>query len=78
MNLQTKKLELVQLILNTNRPALLEKISRMLKQEQEADWWDEIPESVKESIEISLKEDEQNETIPHREVMREAKKKYGL
>ncbi len=78
MNLQTKKLELVQLILNTDRPALLEKVSRMLKQEKETDLWDELPESVQKSIEVSLKEDERNETIPHNEVMREAKKKYGL
>ena len=44
MNIQTKKLELVQLILNTDRPALLEKVSELLKQEKESDWWDEIPE----------------------------------
>ena len=78
MNVQAKKLELVQLILNTDRPSLLDKISQLLKQEKEADWWDEIPESVQESIEISMKEADRGKTIPHSEVMKEARVKYGL
>lgn len=78
MNVQAKKLELVQLILNTNRPALLDKISLLLKQENEADWWDEIPESVQGSIEIALEQDNKEEKISHSQVINEAKKKYGL
>lgn len=78
MNVQAKKLEIVQLILNTDRPALLDKISRMLKQEKEADWWDEIPESVQVSIETALDQVERGETIPHSEVMAEARAKYKL
>ncbi len=34
MNLQAKKLELVQMILNTDRPKLLKKVSQLLKQEK--------------------------------------------
>lgn len=78
MNVQAKKLELVQLILNTNRPTLLEKISQLLKQEKEADWWGEIPESVQESIEIALGQADRGETIPHSEVMNEVRAKHGL
>jgi thiamine pyrophosphate-dependent acetolactate synthase large subunit-like protein len=76
MNVQTKKLELVQLILNTNKPALLEKVSKLLKQEKEADWWDEIPETVKESIEIALDQADRGKTIPHKDVIEEARAKY--
>ena len=78
MDIQAKKLELVQLILNTDRPALLEKISQLLKLGKEVDWWSDIPESVKESIEISLEQAEQGETIPHSEVIKEARERYGL
>ena len=46
MNLQARKLELVQLILNTDRPDILERVSQILKQENETDWWDELPISV--------------------------------
>ncbi len=75
MNLQAKKLELVQLILNTERPSLLEMVSQLLKQEKETDWWDELPESVKKSIETGIEEAERGETIPHEEVMKGLHKK---
>lgn len=78
MNVQAKKLELVQLILNTDRPVLLDKISRILKQEKDADWWDEIPKSVQDSIETALGQAERGETIPHSEVMAEVRAKYKL
>ncbi len=78
MNLQAKKLELVQLIINTDQPSLLEKIGQLLKQEKDADWWDEVPESVQESIKIALREADQGEKIPHSDVMMEVRAKYGL
>lgn len=78
MNVQTKKLELVQLILNTDRPALLDKVSQLLKQEKEGDWWEEIPETVQESIDIALKQADNGELIPHQEVMKEARAKYRV
>ncbi|MGF7138257.1 hypothetical protein [Roseimarinus sediminis] len=76
MNLQTKKLELVQLILNTDRPALLDKVSQLLKQEKEGEWLEEIPEAVQESIDIALKQADNGELIPHQDVMKEARAKY--
>jgi thiamine pyrophosphate-dependent acetolactate synthase large subunit-like protein len=78
MDVQTKKLELVQLILDTDRPALLDKIIQLLKQEKEADWWDEIPQNIKESIDIALTQDDNGETFSHEDVIREAKSKYKL
>ncbi len=78
MDLQAKKLELVQLILNTDRPSLLEKVSQLLKQEKEADWWDELPISVQKDIDEAIAEANKGETIPHEEVMKEVRSKYGL
>jgi thiamine pyrophosphate-dependent acetolactate synthase large subunit-like protein len=78
MNIQAKKLELVDLILKTEEVSLLEKVSKILKQEKEEDWWDELPDSVKESIEIGLEQAEKGETIPHKNVLNEIKAKYGL
>jgi predicted transcriptional regulator len=78
MNLQARKLELVQMILNTDRPGLLEKVSQILKQEQEADWWDELPVSVQKAIEKGNKEADRGDTTPHEEVMKEVRLKYGL
>lgn len=78
MNLQARKLELVQMILNTDRPNLLEKVSQILKQEEEADWWDELPISVQQAIEVGIKEADRGETTPHEEVMEEVRLKYGI
>lgn len=78
MNLQAMKLELVQMILNTDRPNLLEKVSQILKQEKEADWWDELPISVQQAIEVGIKEADRGETTPHEEVMKEVRLRYGI
>ncbi len=78
MNLQARKLELVQMKLNTDRPNLLEKVSQILKQEQEADWWDELPVSVQQAIETGSKEADRGETTPHEEVMKDVHLRYGL
>lgn len=40
------------------------------------DFWDELPEKVKESINIGLEQAEQGLFIPHNEVMQNIKSKY--
>lgn len=74
MNLQARKLELVQMILNTDQPNLLEKVSQILKQEKEADWWDELPLSVQESVKKGMEQAKRGETRPHSEVMKKYQK----
>lgn len=78
MNLQAKKLELVQLILNTRKPLTLKKVEEVLKKEKEQDWWDEISDAERQSIEMALSEADRGELIPHEEVMKEIKAKYNL
>ena len=50
MNLQAKKLELVQMILNTEKPAVLAKVEAVFKKEKGADWWDELGEDLKAEL----------------------------
>lgn len=78
MNLQAKKLELVQMILNTERPAILKKVEDVLKKEKATDWWDEISEEERQAIEKGLEEADRGKLIPHEEVMKEVKAKYKL
>ena len=78
MNLQAKKLEIVQLILNIKKPSVLKKVEEVLKKEKPADWWDEISETEKKAIEKGLAEADRGELIPHEEVMKEVKVKYNL
>jgi predicted Zn-ribbon and HTH transcriptional regulator len=75
MNLQAKKLELVQLIINTRKPLTLKKVEEILKKEKESDWY-EIGDAERQSIEKGLQEAGEGKLIPHEEVMKEAKAKY--
>lgn len=59
--------------------AILNAVKTMLsKQGEGEDFWDELPDDIKESIEESLRQTQSNKTIPHNDVIREAKEKYGL
>jgi thiamine pyrophosphate-dependent acetolactate synthase large subunit-like protein len=78
MNLQAKKIELVQLIINTRKPLTLKKVEEVLKRENEPDWWDEISDAERQSIEKGLAEADRGELIAHEEVMKEVKAKYNL
>lgn len=78
MNLQAKKLEIVQLILNTEKPDVLKKVEDVLKRKQPVDWWDEISEVEKQAIEKGLAEADRGELIPHDNVMKEVKAKYRM
>jgi hypothetical protein len=76
MNLQAKKLELVQLIINTEKPSILKKVEDVFK--NKADWWDEISEDERTSIEQGLAEADRGELIPHEQVMKELKSRYKI
>jgi len=78
MNLKAKKLELVQLILNTEQPAVLAIVEAILKKEQDSDWWDELGEDERKAVEEGLKETDRGELIPHEKVMKELRTKYNL
>lgn len=76
MNLQAKKLELVQLIISTEKPSILQKVEDVFK--KKTDWWDEISEEERQSIEKGLAEADRGELIPHEQVMKELKARYKL
>jgi thiamine pyrophosphate-dependent acetolactate synthase large subunit-like protein len=78
MDLKAKKLELVRLILKTEKSAVLEKVEALLKKEVDSDWWDEIGEDEKNAIEEALAEADREELISHEKVMKEIRAKYGL
>ena len=78
MNLQAKRLELVQLILNTEKPAVLAKVEAVFKKEKGADWWDETSEAEKKAIEKGIAEADSGKLIPHNEMMEEVRAKYNL
>jgi len=78
MDIQTRKLELMRMILNTNKPSILEKVAMIFEREKTSDFWDNLPDNIKESIEAGIKEADKGDLIPHQEVMKKVKAKYKI
>lgn len=85
MNMQSKKLNIIQQILQINDNLLLETLQNIIdfglqrqegKSEAVADFWEELSEEQKENVKTSLKQLDEGKGIPHDEVMEELRKKY--
>lgn len=64
LNIQNKKLELIQWLSTIEDSAIIEKIMDLRKKESK-DWWNLISENEKESIEQGLKEADSGKLNPH-------------
>ncbi|MFP5438387.1 MAG: hypothetical protein ACLGH8_11400 [Bacteroidia bacterium] len=70
MDINIEKIELAKRILATNNSTLIEKVSRIINEE------DDLTEAQKTAINEALEEVAQGKTIPHDVVMEETKKRY--
>lgn len=66
INLQEKKLELIQWLSTLDDVSIIEKIMK-LRNRAKADWWNEISREEKASILQGIKDAELNNTKPHSE-----------
>ncbi len=73
MNIQTKKLEIVDLILKTEKFDLLDKVSKLLIYGT-TDWKEGLPEELIESVERGLQQAKNGNTISHETVLEKHKK----
>jgi uncharacterized protein YehS (DUF1456 family) len=71
MNIEAEKLKLVQMILNIDSEATIDKIKSLLKKDTETDFWDELHDDVKAGVEEAIKELDEGGGIPHDEVVKE-------
>ncbi|SDF12751.1 hypothetical protein [Epilithonimonas hungarica] len=70
MNIETTKLELMKLLLNTQKESVLEKIKDIFQKESSQDWWEEMNEEEHQDIELGLKETENGQVKSHQDVMK--------
>jgi|TARA_A100001518_G_C1191128_1_gene36732 hypothetical protein len=56
MNIQTEKIELAKLLLNTNDPEIIQSIKKILKKETSPDFWEELNAEQKQEIKDARKE----------------------
>ena len=78
MDIQTLKLNLVQRILNSKNKAILAKVNIIFQEESENDWWDELPQEIRDSISEGISDINTGKIFTHDQVMLEAKTKYGF
>ena len=74
MNIEATKIELAQLLLNTDDVSILNKIKSIFKTEKK-DWWDELSDFQKEQIEIAEREIENGEVVSWEEVKKQMKER---
>jgi hypothetical protein len=74
MDVQATKLELIRLLLNTQKEPILQRIKEIFEQEEDVDFWDNLDEELKASIERGLSQSERGEVKSHEVVMEKYKK----
>ena len=70
-NIESKQLALIQWLTSLNDVSMIDKILE-LKQKETKDWWNEISDEEKETIEKGLSDAESGNLKPHSEI----RKKY--
>jgi len=75
MNIQTEKQNLIDWISSLEDESLIETIKEFRESyTSKKDWWDEISESERNSIDRGLKDLEEGRIVPFEEVMEKYKK----
>ncbi|MBZ9729508.1 hypothetical protein LB467_07385 [Salegentibacter sp. JZCK2] len=66
MDIQNKKIELIQWLSTLNDESIIEKIMK-LRESEKIDWWNEISKEEKESIEQGIKDADSGKLKSHLE-----------
>lgn len=75
MSMQTEKLEIIQMLLETKDRGILKQMRALFdKTHKGEDFWDEMPDKVKESAERGIRQSEAGEGIPHKEAVKKLTK----
>lgn len=78
MDIQALKIDLVQKILKSNKPAFLQKVNQLFKDEGIEDWWEDLPKEIQDSINQGLEDAEEGNLLTHEQVVQETREKYGF
>lgn len=73
MDIQSTKLELMRMLLNTQKESVLERLKKVFEDEEGTDFWDELDPDLRTSVERGLRQSANGQVKSHEEVM----KKYS-
>ena len=65
MDIQTEKLEIMKMILETNNPKILSSIKKLFKKENSVDLWETLSQDQMDEIRMGTEEMENGETIDY-------------
>lgn len=77
MSIESEKIELLKLILETEDEAIIQKL-KFVFEKPKPDFWDELPDSVKESINRGLEDVAAGHVHNHEDVMLKIKKGFNF
>ena len=73
MNVEATKLELMHLLLQTQKESLLAKLKKVFEEEQ-LDWWHDMSKEEQKEIKEGLSQADKGEVVSHKKVMDRFKK----
>ena len=65
MDIQAKKLKLIEQLLKTDDVEIISKMKALLFKKTEADMWDDLTESQQTEVEIAIKEVANGDTVDY-------------
>lgn len=74
MNIQTTKLHLMKLILESQNVEMLEAIRKLLSKETREDFWNSLSNEQKEEIEAGIAEVEEGEIVDYEAILKKHRK----
>jgi len=69
MSIQTEKLEIMKLVLETDNQGILEIIKGLFKKNVSTDFWENLSEEQKEDILLGIREIENGEVVDYLDFM---------
>ncbi len=74
MDLQTEKLELVRMVLETDNPSILATVKKFLAESKKVDYWDELPQYQRDEILKGVEEVGKGETVDYEKIIAKHRK----
>lgn len=78
MDIQATKLELMKLLLNTQKEQVLQRIKEIFEQEEGIDFWDELNAEDQTAINEGIEQLDKNQYVPHESVREDIKKRFNF
>jgi len=69
MDIQATKLQLIELLLRTEKKEILDSLLSVFKDNQ-SDWWDELSVEEQHEIQVGIEQMDKQQLVDHEEVMK--------